>query len=235
MPDLIVHNLSRIAYQDALEIQQALVARAQAGADEPAHLLLLEHDPPAITLGRRGRDDDILAAPEVLAARGVEIHRSQRGGEVTYHGPGQLVAYPIVRLDPRRRTVHAYVHALEDAVIRTLARFGVQGHRREGIVGIWSTGAKVAAIGVAVSRWVTYHGLALNVTPEASRAFDLIVPCGRVGGGAVTSLSQLANRNITVPDVTDALTAHLCDALGLRDVRHAPYDPAPSPSAAGER
>lgn len=233
MPDLIIHNLSRISYQGALDIQQALVARVQVDRAEPAHLLLLEHDPPAITLGRRGRDDHILADRTRLEALGVEVHRSRRGGEVTYHGPGQLVAYPIVRLDPRRRTVHAYVHALEEAVIRLLARFGVNGARREGIVGIWSGGAKVAAVGVAVSRWVTYHGLAVNVTRSAADAFDLIVPCGRAGGGAVTSLSQLAGRDVAVSEVADALTAHLCDTLGLTDARHAPHDT--SAVGAGER
>ena len=217
MSDLIVHNLGRISYQDALDVQQALVARMQASRDEPPHLLLLEHDPPVITLGRRGRDEDILAGHARLDALGVEIHRSRRGGQVTWHGPGQLVAYPIVNLAGRPGGVRGFVCALEEAVIRLLADFGIQADRREGVIGVWAGGAKVAAVGVAVARWVTFHGLAVNVTRDAAGAFDLIVPCGQAGGGAVTSLSHLAGRDVAVDETTKPLTNALCATLGFDD------------------
>ena len=132
MPDLIVHNLSRMSYQAALDMQQALVARVQDDGGRTAHLMLLEHDPPVITLGRRGRAEHVLADEARLAALGVEVRRTRRGGEVTWHGPGQLVAYPIVRLDTRRRTVHGHVRGLERAVIDMLRGFGIDGVRREG-------------------------------------------------------------------------------------------------------
>ena len=233
MSDLIVHNLGRISYADALDVQESLVARAQANRDEPPRLLLLEHDPPVITLGRRGRDQDILAAPARLLDLGVEIHRSQRGGQVTYHGPGQLVAYPIVRLAGRPGGVRQFVRGLEEAVIRLLAGFGVTATRREGIIGVWADGAKVAAVGVAVSRWVTYHGLAINVTRASAGAFDLIVPCGQAGGGAVTSLSHLAGRDVTVDQIAGPLADGLRATLGFDGAVHA--DRADLSAPAGER
>lgn len=231
MSDLIVHNLSRISYQAALDIQQALVARVQADGGPTAHLMLLEHDPPVITLGRRGRAEHVLADRARLEALGVEIHRTRRGGEVTYHGRGQLVAYPIVRLGTRRRTVRAHVRGLEAAVISLLGQFGVEGARRDGMVGVWSGGAKVAAIGVAVSRWVAYHGLAVNVADD-TRAFDLIVPCGQAGGAAVTSLSRLVGREIPIGHVADALVTCLCEALGFDVAIHA--EPPDLAAAGGE-
>ena len=214
MPDLIVHNLSRISYQAALDIQRELVARVQADRGSPAHLLLLEHDPPVITLGRRGRTEHILADRARLAGLGVEVHQSRRGGQVTVHAPGQLVAYPILRLGPGRGTVAGYVRGLEQAVISLLRRFGIDGRRRDGMVGVWAGGAKIAAIGVAVERWVTYHGLALNVGPD-TRAFDLIVPCGGSGAAAVTSMSKLLGREVTVSQAADDLTGCLCETLGF--------------------
>ena len=229
MPDLIVHNLSRMSYQAALDMQQALVARVQDDGGRTAHLMLLEHDPPVITLGRRGRAEHVLADEARLAALGVEVRRTRRGGEVTWHGPGQLVAYPIVRLDTRRRTVHGHVRGLERAVIDMLRGFGIDGVRREGAVGVWCGQSKVAAVGVAVSRWVAYHGLAVNVARD-TRAFDLIVPCGRPGRGAVTSMSRLLGRDVSVTDAADALVPCLREALGFDRAVHSG---AAGPAAAG--
>jgi len=228
MPELILHNLSRIAYQAALDIQRDLVARVQADGGQTAHLLLLEHDPPVITLGRRGQIEHILADRARLDALGIEVHRSHRGGQVTVHAPGQLVAYPILRLGPGRGTVSGYVRALEQAVIDVLGRFGLEGRRRDGTVGVWAGEGKIASVGVAVERWVTYHGLAINVGPDTA-AFDLIVPCGQSGAAAVASISQLLGREVTVARAAEELVPSLCQALGFD--RAVPADAPPPPGA----
>lgn len=225
MARLSVHDLGRIGYDAALEVQRELVERAKAGDDEPGHLLLLEHEPAVITLGRRGKDRDILLPREQLAAMGIEVRDSTRGGEVTYHGPGQLVAYAIHRLHLPRLGVRDHVHCLEETVIRTLATYGIEsvrGDAKNGTTGVWTKaaspppgdagetstalGEKIAAIGVAVHRWVTYHGLALNVRTNL-RHFDLIVPCGLTDKG-VTSVQKLLGRDVSVEDVKPKLVEH---------------------------
>jgi lipoyl(octanoyl) transferase len=163
-----------------------LVGQRQRG-EIGDQLLLVEH-PHVVTMGRNGQAAHLLASAEVLAATGIEYHETNRGGDVTYHGPGQLVGYPIVQLNEWKRDVHAYVRALEEVIIRVLADFGLTGERVAGATGVWTGGAKICAIGVHLSRWVSSHGFALNVTTDL-QYFQYIVPCGLTK--PVTSLRQL--------------------------------------------
>lgn len=190
-----------IAYQDAFEIQQQVhehvLARREGPVASPGAVLLLEH-PPVITVSRRATAGaNLIATPELLARHGVEVADTDRGGDITYHGPGQLVAYPILDLNRLQLGLHAYMRMLEECVIRALARFGLEGERDPTATGVWvrsthpsSRGqlAKIAAMGVRVRRWVSMHGLSLNVDPDMSH-FGLIVPCG-LAGRAVTSMKQ---------------------------------------------
>ena len=200
---LEVRRLGSVAYGEALELQRTLVADRQAGR-VPDLLVLLEH-PHVITLGvgARHRRDNILAASDELARRGVDVVEAPRGGDVTYHGPGQLVGYPIVDLNPDRRDVHRYVRDLEAVLIRSVAAFGVNAGRSPGLTGVWVGDEKLAAIGVRLSRWVTSHGFALNVTTDLD-FFTLIRPCGIVGRG-VTSLTALTGQPLDRADVEEAL------------------------------
>ncbi len=183
----VVARWGRTSYADALARQTALQAARLAGS-APDTLVLTEHEP-VFTIGlRTGAARHLVWDEATLAREGVEVHETNRGGDITYHGPGQLVAYPIVSLDPRR-DLHAYLRFLEDTLIATVARHGLVAARREGLTGIWIAERKLAAIGVAVRRWVTLHGIALNVAPEL-RHFGGIVPCGIAASeGTVTSLA----------------------------------------------
>jgi lipoyl(octanoyl) transferase len=176
-------------YAEALALQRQLVEERRANAI-PDVLLLVEH-PPVLTLGVRGDGgrSHILATPAALTSRGIEVFETGRGGDITYHGPGQIVGYPILDLRPDRCDVHRYVRDLEEVVIRVAADFGVEARRIEGLTGVWAGEDKLAAIGVRISRWITSHGFALNHTTNLSH-FDLIVPCGIADRG-VTSLAQL--------------------------------------------
>ena len=198
---LEVRRLGVVGYDTALDLQQRLVAERQRDliADQ---LLLLEH-PPVITLGVRADAANVLASPAVLRGRGVEVHDTRRGGDVTYHGPGQLVGYPIVLLKPDRCDVHRYVRDLEEVLIRAVAEFGVRATRIPGLTGVWVGNDKLAAIGVRLSRWVTSHGFALNVTTDLDD-FALIRPCGLTDHG-VTSLQQLTGGEISAVDVADCV------------------------------
>jgi lipoyl(octanoyl) transferase len=176
-------------YAEALALQRQLVEERRANAI-PDVLLLVEH-PPVLTLGVRGDGgrSHILATPAALTSRGIEVFETGRGGDITYHGPGQIVGYPILDLRPDRCDVHRYVRDLEEVVIRVAADFGVEARRIDGLTGVWAGEEKLAAIGVRISRWITSHGFALNHTTNLSH-FDLIVPCGIADRG-VTSLAQL--------------------------------------------
>ena len=202
-----VQRLGRVDYADALELQKTLVEQRKQGLI-PDQLLLLEH-PHVITLGVRTRNSrsHVLATPETLAAEGVAVFETGRGGDVTYHGPGQLVGYPIFDLKPDRCDVHRYVRDLEEALIRAVGEFGVCAGRVKGLTGIWvgdqGHEAKLAAIGIRISRWVTSHGFALNVSTDLSR-FGLIVPCG-IADRSVTSLEQLLGRAVPMAEVEDAV------------------------------
>jgi lipoyl(octanoyl) transferase len=201
---LDVRKLGVVSYQDALALQRSLVDDRRAGRIGDT-LLLLEH-PHVITLGVRGGRSHVLASAETLAARDVEIHETGRGGDVTYHGPGQIVGYPIIDLNPDRRDVHRYVRDLEDVLIRTAADFGIDAGRVPGLTGVWVGNEKLAAIGVRIARWVTSHGFALNVSTNLDY-FSLIVPCGIADRG-VTSLSRLLGRPVELGDVEQHLANH---------------------------
>jgi lipoyl(octanoyl) transferase len=198
-----VRRLGIVSYAEAVDLQERLVRQRKAG-EIPDQLLLLQH-PPVITLGVRARNDrsHVLANEAVLNARGVEIFETGRGGDVTFHGPGQLVVYPILELSPDRRDVHRYVRDLEDVVIQTTARFGVEATRAHGLTGAWVGRDKIAAIGVRISRWITSHGFALNVNTDLSN-FDLIVPCGITDRG-VTSMQHVLGRAIGMAAVEEAV------------------------------
>ncbi len=189
MRSIEIRRLGRIAYADALAVQRALVVERQAGRVDDL-LLLVEH-PPVLTLGVRGDGGrgHILATDEQLAARGIDVFEAGRGGDVTYHGPGQVVGYPIIDLNPDRRDVHRYVRDLEEVLIQVAADFGVAAARVSGLTGVWVGAEKLAAIGVRISRWVTSHGFALNVSTDLDD-FGLIVPCG-ISDRGVTSFAKL--------------------------------------------
>jgi lipoyl(octanoyl) transferase len=210
---LEVRRLGTIDYEHGLALQKDLVERRRRG-EIPDTLLLLQH-PHVITLGVRTRDDrsHIVATPEVLATRGVTVHETGRGGDVTYHGPGQLVGYPIFDLAPDRCDLHRYVRDIEEALIRALAAFGVAAGRVSGLTGVWAGGEKVAAIGVRISRWITSHGFALNVTTELDY-FGLIVPCGITDRG-VTSLARLLRREVPMAEVEAAVVGAFCEVFDL--------------------
>lgn len=223
-PLLHVLDLGRAAYAPTLALQMRLVAglRAPSERENEAWLLLVEHDPPVLTMGRRAEEEHVLVSRERLAHLGIELHEVSRGGDVTYHGPGQLVAYLILRLDRHGRDVHLFMRNLEESVIRVLARYGVEGGRVEGLTGVWVGREKVAAAGVAITRWVTYHGIALNVCPQMDH-FGLIVPCG-ISDRGVTSLSALAGRAVSVDEVRPALAECVAEVFGMQAVAAEPMD-----------
>jgi lipoyl(octanoyl) transferase len=197
-----VRELGRIGYGRALEVQQELIAARKQGT-APDHLLLLEHDH-VVTLGRNGHMENLLASDQVMERAGISFFPTNRGGDVTYHGPGQLVAYPILDLTDWKRDVRAYVHAVEQTIIDTLADYGIAAGRDAEHIGVWVGERKIAAIGVHISRWVTSHGLALNVNTDLSY-FQYIVPCGLTK--PVTSMAQLGVR-ATLEEVSRNLAAH---------------------------
>jgi lipoyl(octanoyl) transferase len=168
-------DLGLMRYADALARQSQSVELRKSGAISD-HLFIVEH-PHVVTMGRNGHHENLLAAPELLARSGIEFFETDRGGDVTYHGPGQIVGYPILDLREWKRDVHAYVRAIEEVIIRALAGFGIESWREAGATGVWTREGKIAAIGVHISRWVTSHGFALNVDTDLNY-FQYIVPCG---------------------------------------------------------
>jgi lipoyl(octanoyl) transferase len=199
---LDVRRLGLVPYGEALRLQTELVARRRSG-DIPDTLLLLEH-PHVITLGSSADEADVLADEATRERLGIEMFEAGRGGGVTYHGPGQLVAYPILDLRPLGKDLHDYLRRLEDVLIRTAASFGIGAHRRPGLTGVWTSRGKLAAIGVRVSsQWITSHGIALNVSSDLSY-FDTIVPCG-IRGEGVTSLARELGRPVETEEAADAL------------------------------
>jgi lipoyl(octanoyl) transferase len=200
-------------YGEALALQRALVEDRRADRI-PDTLLLVEH-PHVLTLGVRGDGgrSHILATAEALASRGVEIHETGRGGDITYHGPGQVIGYPIIDLKPDRCDVHRYVRDLEDVLIRTASDYGVLAERVDGLTGVWVGVEKLAAIGVRIARWITSHGFAFNVTTNLDY-FDLIVPCGIADRG-VTSLARLTGRPIDPAEVAERTAEHFANVFNL--------------------
>lgn len=201
--------LGTVEYEHALRLQDAMVEARQSGAVRDT-LLLLEH-PHVYTLGR-GASERFLVAPPA----GVPIHRVSRGGQVTYHGPGQLIAYPILKLDGPARDVHAYLRALEDVIIRTLSAYGIGAERRIGLTGAWVGQRKIASIGVGIRRWTTLHGLALNVNTDLG-FFERIVPCG-IEGCAMTSLSREGRAEVTTANAARVLTSEFAAVFGYQSV-----------------
>jgi lipoyl(octanoyl) transferase len=206
-----VRSLGAVPYAEGLALQRALVDERQRGLVGDV-LLLVEH-PHVLTLGVRGDRgrDHILASADQLAARGVEIHETGRGGDITYHGPGQIVGYPILDLKPDRCDVHRYVRDLEEVLIRTAAHYGIAAQRVPGLTGAWVGDDKLAAIGVRIARWVTSHGFAFNVTTDLDY-FNLIVPCGLNDRGA-TSLGRLLGRAVDRYEVENHVVSHFCEVF----------------------
>jgi lipoate-protein ligase B len=211
----LIVELDLTGYSDAWALQKRLVAARKANAIEDV-LLLCEH-PHVITLGRSGKREHLLASEHVLRQKGVELHATDRGGDITYHGPGQVVGYPILNLGAIRRDVVWYVRMLEEAMIRATAEFGVSAGRLEGKTGIWvrtaPTEEKLAAIGVHISRWVTSHGFAYNVSTDL-RFFDLIVPCG-IADRKATSLEKILSRSMERKEVAPQLVKHFGEVFGV--------------------
>ena len=206
-----IRRLGLVPYGEALKLQRELVEERRTGR-VPDLLLLLQH-PPVITLGVKGDGgrSNVLATAERLAELGVEVSETGRGGDVTYHGPGQIVGYPILDLKPDRCDVHRYVRDLEEVMIRVCADYGVTAGRINGLTGAWVGNEKIGAIGVRISRWITSHGFAFNVTTNLAD-FRLIVPCGITAHG-VTSLEKATDRDISISAVEDDLARHFTDVF----------------------
>lgn len=219
MSSLLITDLGLISWSDAYALQQRLVAARKAG-DLDDVFLLCEH-PHVITLGRSANRANLLASEHVLRQKGVELQSTNRGGDITYHGPGQIVGYPILNLNGIKRDVGWYVRTLEEAMMRASADLGVAAFRVPGKTGIWvqaaGTEEKLAAIGVHLSRWITSHGFAFNVSTDL-RYFDLIVPCG-IADRKATSLEKLLSRRVLLDEVKPRLTHHLAELLA-RSPRH---------------
>lgn len=213
---LVVRFLGRVEYEDGLALMESL-SKARDQGRAPDTLLLLEH-PPVLTKGRAAKPENVLLSEEELAARGVTVYETNRGGDVTYHGPGQLVGYPIVDLKPERQDVRRYVRDIEETIIRTVAHWGIEAGRIPKWTGVWvgaeedPQAAKIAAIGVHIKRWVTTHGFALNVMPDLSH-FGMIVPCGITERG-VTSIAQKAGKLVDPDEVAKVAAREMAGVLG---------------------
>ena len=212
---LEVRRLGRVGFANALDLQKELEAKAIANR-EHNYLLLLEH-PHTFTLGRRTKNDGVLATAEMLRRLGVEVFETNRGGKVTYHGIGQIVGYPIISLSPDREDVHKYVRDIEEVLIRTMANFGIDAFRIEGLTGVHTVEGKIAAIGVHIKRWVTTHGFALNVNTDLSY-YNWIIACE---GEPVTSMERLLDREADLAEVEDCIEKNFRDVFGFSSVNSA--------------
>jgi lipoyl(octanoyl) transferase len=215
---LVVHDLGRRAYSEVLELQRSLCRQRISGEIPDDILLLVEHEP-VITLGRGTRAASLPLQPAELERRGVGVFEVERGGDVTFHGPGQLVGYPIVDLRQHREDLHWYLRRLEAGLIAGLAKMGIEAGPNPGLTGVWTQGRKLASIGIHVKQWVTFHGFALNVNTDLSY-FDLIVPCG-IRDVIMTSVSRELGRDDSVAlweETRRAVIAGFAEALQLRPV-----------------
>jgi len=209
-------SLGRLGYGEALEMQRGIARERISGAIPQDVLLLVEHSP-VVTLGRASKEKHLVASPEFLQSKGVELFEVERGGDVTFHGPGQLVGYPIIDLKRHRLDLHWYLRKIEEALINTLADYGITGERNTAFTGVWTRGKKIASIGVHARDWVTWHGFALNVTTDLSY-FDLIIPCG-IDGVVMTSIArELGSEEISMQDVQERVTAKFAEAFDLTAV-----------------
>ena len=201
MTDFLVHDLGLRSYAETLSFQREVAAQRISKAIPHDVLLLVEH-PPVITLGRSSKQEHLLVSPELLAARGVELFEVERGGDVTFHGPGQLVGYPIVDLTEHTQDLHWYLRQVEEVLIQAVGTLGLHADRNPGKTGVWTGGRKLASIGVHARQWVTWHGFALNVTTDLSY-FDLMVPCGIADVTMTSVAAELASAD---PDALAAST-----------------------------
>jgi lipoyl(octanoyl) transferase len=224
---LLSTHLGTISYGPALELQRDIARRRIVGELEEDVLLLLEH-PPVVTLGRTAKEGHLVASPERLQARGIEVFEVERGGDVTFHGPGQLVGYPVFDLKRHRRDLHWYLRQVEEALIVSLAESGIPAERNSGYTGVWTRGRKIASIGVHARDWVTWHGFALNVMTDLSY-FDLIVPCGIPDVEMTSMAREVGDKNLTMEDVVGSVSRAFGEVFGL-EVRPMPvelFEPLP--------
>ena len=212
MGSLLVADLGVMPYAAALELQREVARRVISGEIAEDVLLLVEH-PPVVTLGRASREDHLLASPELLRARGAELFEVERGGDVTFHGPGQLVGYPILDLKRHRQDLHWYLRQVEEALIRTLAGIGIVAGRQAGQTGVWTGGRKIASIGVHAREWVTWHGFALNVSTDLSW-FELMVPCG-IAGVSMTSIERETGESLPLEVVADRVLSSFSEVFDV--------------------
>lgn len=208
----VVYRLGLVGYREAYQLQRRLL-HARLDGDTTDKLLLLEH-PPVFTIGKSGKLENVLASRTKLAREGISLFFTDRGGDVTYHGPGQLVAYPIIDLRNRKKDVRQCVRDLEEVVIRTLSDFSIEAHRDGGHAGVWVNGEEIAAIGLSIKRWITMHGIALNVNPDLEH-FSLINPCG-FSDRKATSMAELLSEDVPMGEVVTRLIAHFSDVFNVR-------------------
>ena len=218
--ELWTASLGRVPYAEALELQRHIARDRITGAVAQDVLLLVEH-PPVVTLGRASKQKHLISSPAFLESKGVELFEVERGGDVTFHGPGQLVGYPIIDLKRHRQDLHWYLRKIEEALINTLADYDIPAERNPSFTGVWTRGKKIASIGVHARDWVTWHGFALNVTTDLSY-FDLIVPCG-IDGVVMTSIArELGIEHVSDQDVRDRVSAKFAEAFDLTAVVTSP-------------
>ena len=228
-------NLGAMPYAEALELQRNVARDRISGAIREDVLLLVEH-PPVVTLGRSSKEKNLISSPQFLASKGVELFEVERGGDVTFHGPGQLVGYPVIDLKRHKQDLHWFLRQVEEALIRTLSRYGIPGERSTGYTGVWTQSRKIASIGVHARDWVTWHGFALNVITDLSY-FDLIVPCGIQDVEMTSILKEIRLRgdsppdDLGVPSVAAVAASIVGEVFGLEPVD----TPRGMLSPAGER
>jgi lipoate-protein ligase B len=220
MHSLLVVDLGQQSYEDCLALQREAARARIAGVLDQDLLLLVEH-PPVVTLGRSSKEAHLLASPSLLRERGVELFEVERGGDVTFHGPGQLVGYPIIDLKRHRQDLHWYLRQVEELLIRALATYGLSCRRSEGYTGVWIEDRKIASIGVHARDWVTWHGFALNVSTDL-RFFDLIVPCGIQAVRMTSVREELGDVSVTMANVAERTARSAADVFGLAPTSFTP-------------
>jgi lipoyl(octanoyl) transferase len=223
--NLFVHHLGLVPYGTALDLQRDVARQRISGEIADDVLLLVEH-PPVVTMGRSAKAQNLLASPDALKKRGVELFEVERGGDVTFHGPGQLVGYPIIDLKRHKQDLHWYLRQVEEALIVALGELGIAAERNPGLTGVWTGGRKIASIGVHARDWVTWHGFALNVTTDLSY-FDVMVPCGIESVTMTSVAAELGDKAPSMAEVEDAVIQAFGGIFDLvpRDVAAVPATP----------
>lgn len=211
---LTVYQLAQVEYQEALKFQRLLVDQYARDPKDKGSLILLEH-PPVITVGRSGSEDNVLVEGSELQQKGVALFDTNRGGDVTYHGPGQIVGYPILPLAYHGKDVHKYLRRIENMLIAMLWEYGIKAEMRPGLTGVWTASGKIASIGVAITHWISYHGFALNVSPNLEH-FKLIHPCG-IAGCAIASMESILGKAPERAEVDERIVAHFCAEFGFEN------------------